>query len=108
MWPEHRNVIETKEVRVVQKIEKVVIPKPSNVKYEPLKNPDEACHGAPVVITTMSIAPAQGADQNYTWMSVRPVGDEYTVLCYLGGDYSDHWKVGDIVSMAGGKITGKE
>jgi hypothetical protein len=99
------NHIET--VEKVVKIKQVFIPTPSDVKYPPLTDPAKACSGAPVVITSLDVSHSQADDKGmYTWLTVRPAGDAYTVQCNMGGDYSGSWHVGDLVSLPSGKVTG--
>lgn len=106
-FPVQREVIE--EVVKVEKIKKVVIPIPSDVKYPPLKKPSDVCHGAPGVIEKIEIAGSQENDNaKYTWLTLRPAGDIYIVQCYLSGDYSNSMHVGDLVSIPQGKLSSGE
>lgn len=108
--PVTHEVVTTQVVKRVEKVERIVIPKPSSVKYAPLDDPKKACHGAPVVITNIFAAGWQGQSKDdtgvNTWLTVRPAGDEYTVQCYLGGDNTSSWHVGDIISLPAGNLAG--
>jgi len=94
--------------RTVEKIERVVVPIPPKRSYPPVKNPKDACTGSPAVIVSLTVAGWQGQAKDdksvNTWLTVRPAGDDFTVQCYMGGDYSESWHVGDLVSMPTGHL----
>lgn len=102
------NHIET--VEKVVKIKQVVIPVPADVKYPSLDDPKKVCHGAPGIIVRMQVSGSEGGDKDhqYTWLTMRPAGDAYTVACYMGGDNSDTFHEGDLVALVGGKIASSE
>jgi hypothetical protein len=105
--PLERKVVDVHEVRVVKRIEKVVIPKPTNVKHNSLSDASKACSGAPVVIEQISVSKPTGAgdnDSQVTWLRVRPAGDDYFVACRLDGSWMDMFKVGDLISIPQGKM----
>jgi hypothetical protein len=105
--PTHRRIITDHVTRQVTYIHKVIVLKPSNVSYPPLKNASDACHGAPVEIIKMEINGAQDDDKNsFTWMTVRPLGDTYNVACVVNGDNSDLMSVGDVVALPQGREAG--
>lgn len=106
LWPLTINrTVNTVQVVTQQvKVETFKVQKPSGVKYPPLTDPNDACKGKPVVIVSKSEGQAQGDSQTtYTWLQVRPAGDEYTVACHMAGSYS--FNVGDLVVL-NGDITG--
>jgi hypothetical protein len=94
----------------VVKVKQVVIPVPTDVKYPTLDDPKKVCHGAPGIIVRMSIAGSESGDKDrkYTWLTMRPAGDAYTVACYMDGNNSDTFHEGDLIALVGGKVAGSE
>lgn len=87
---------------------KVIVPLALKNRYGPLQTADRACHGAVVRIVAMDVAASQAAKEGIknTWLTVRPLADDYTVQCYMSGDYSYGMHVGDIVALPGGHVSG--
>jgi len=98
------NIREEQVVRV-ERVERVVAPIPSTRTYPSLTDPKLACSGAPVKIVWME-AQRMKEDNWVTFFSVRPLGDEYEVPCQIDGFYGETWKVGDIISIPEGSVSG--
>lgn len=103
--PVHQTVVVDHVTREVQHVTRMIHWVPPKVTYKPLANPKDACHGAPVYIVHKfeSGSNDEQDKMTYTWMTVRPAGDEYEVACYKEGGYS--FEEGDLVSLLGGKVT---
>jgi hypothetical protein len=105
MVPVKRDVISKRIVRT----EYLSVPRPPRVTYPPLKDPKEACTGAPVVIESISVAGSQdereGSKKVWTYLAVRPAGDDYRIYCDVPGDYSGGFRVGDLVRLYHGELS---
>jgi hypothetical protein len=104
--PIQKTIIKTVVTHRIDYVKRIVIPLPISRTYPPLKDAKLACSGVPVVITAMDVVAPQEGNQNYTWLTVRPAGDPYTVQCYVEGDYLNMWHVGDLVSLTTGHLAG--
>lgn len=97
------------EERKIIREERIIVPKlAADPNYQKIKDSKEACHGAPVMVITKDEGKSQNEDDklSYTWLQVKPLGDVYTVMCYFEG--GSDMRVGDVVSLPQGKVTGLE
>ena len=107
--PLHQTVI--KDVVEHHRVEYVRVPVPPKHEYPPLKNPKDACHGAPVVVINAMIQ-ATNKDKPDDWTTflvVRPAGDEYHVFCQMEGaegSFHDRLAPGDLIVIPNGDVEG--
>jgi len=99
----------TEKERVVKKVSQIetVTYKPVKlIDAPPLKDPKQACKGAPVRIVKMVMNSRGEGDAKVetSWLSVQPVGDAYTVTCSLSGYYADLFREGQVVRLYNGTL----
>jgi len=72
--------------------------------YPALKDPQDACRGAPSIINKIVVTD-QSTDSKKkewtSWLTLRPAGDDYLVYCKKGGATGDMWKDGDLIRLYG-------
>lgn len=105
-WPVER--------KVIQKVTKQYVDPPKVVFKDRIvyRVPDGevapvdvrgACKGEkPIQITQMNVNDSE-KDSRITWITGHLVGSKILIVCGQPGDYSDSWKVGDIVQFIRGE-----